>query len=174
MYSLFVTPTSATSNTGVENFLVGILFLSQENIDNVKKEKKWNIDNFNDVVLEKMEFVVKDFIDELKSITVLDSSFVMRKGYGDRKFFGMWDNPERYKSLKKAHSTDYFILKVVKLMQKTLNTNEVNIEDFVKVVSKNTDSRNSTISCNFVDEDGTSIDFYAIRENNTLAASSVK
>ncbi len=161
MYSLFIMPSSAYFNTGVEDYLTGILFLDQNDIDRLIKERKWYIENFNDLLMEKMEEVVKDCISDLKKITILDASFLIRGGYTDRKFFGRWDSPERHYSNEHNSPKYNLVYKIVKLMQKTLNTNEISLEDFIKEISKNHDKSKLWFEWHSTDDEGKPVSFYA-------------
>lgn len=159
MYKLFTIPSSINFKTGKENYLVGILFLDNEDINKLKKEGKWYKDNFNDILLEKIPEVVGGFITDLKSITILDTDFMVRKLFGDKKFSGLLEDKERYTAYRQKK--EFNIFKIIRLMQKVLKTNEVNIYDFVKEISKDHDKSELWFEWHDIDYEGKPVNFYA-------------
>ena len=170
MFKFFKIQTSATFEEKVEKFCVDIIFLEEEEITLLKKQGKWYKSRVGRDVLEN-SLPKNDETTKAESplVVILDNSFVIRNINLDSDFFG-------YKapiSKRASKNLVQLLIKrclvgIIKIMQKTMETNEVNIDDFVAKISKDSYQNQFSISWDDVDSQIPEISFCLLREPRGL------
>lgn len=175
MFKFFKIQTSSNFEGIVEKFWIGIIFLEEDEITLLKKQGKWYKDRVGYDVLENSLPKNDDQAHAASPLVViLDSSFVIRNINLDSIFFG-FKAPisKRYTKNLAPLLIKRSLVGIIKIMQKTMETNEVNIDDFVAKISKDSYQNQFSISWEDVDNQIPEISFYLLREPRGLQLAKV-
>ena len=169
MFKFFKIQTSATFEGKIEKFWVGVIFSEEEEITLLKKQGKWYKSGVGHEVL-KNSLPNNGEQTEVEGplVIILDNSFVIRNISLDREFFGYTLGSKRASKNLVQLLIKLSLIGIIKIMQKTMETNEVNIDDFVAKISKDSYQNQFSISWDDVDSQIPEISFCLLREPRGL------
>lgn len=165
MLKYFNVKISSEFNSKVEKFNIILIILNELEIEQLKKDSIWQNDRTGYEVLENNQIDTND----IPLVVILDHSFTIRNISLDREFFGFRANSlnrSRYLVDRVPLLIKHGLVEVIKLMQKTMKTNEVNMNDFIAQIIKNTNEKETSMQWEASSSKVEKISFYLFDETD--------
>jgi|GEM_PF-6773835 hypothetical protein len=165
MLKYFNIKISSEFKSEVEKFNIILIILNEYEIEQLKKDSIWHNDRAGYEVLENNEIGTN----QIPLVVILDHSFTIRNISLDREFFGFKTNSinrSRYLADRVPLLIKQCLVEVIKLMQKTMKTNEVNMNDFIAQIAKNTKEKETSMQWEVSSSKVEKISFYLVVESD--------
>jgi hypothetical protein len=113
---------------------------------------------------------IKEFLSEIKITIMMDYNFMIHQTLLDSKYFqadykqGGWT----FETEEQKQVINTAIKNTISCIQKELQTNEINIEDFITKIAKQTDKSKPWLYWESLDENQNKIEFYAPNYNTEV------
>jgi len=169
MFKYFKIKTSSIFNGKVEKFNIILIIFNEHKIEILKKDSIWHNDRAGYEVLKNHSYDKEININETPLVVILDNNFTIRNISLDREFFGFIINSlsrSRYLDNRVPVLIKQGFVEVIKLMQKTMKTNEVSMSDFIAQITKNSVKKEITIEWDINGMNVETVSFYLVDESD--------
>jgi hypothetical protein len=169
MYCFFKTKNIYNSND--QEYSVVLVFSDDKNIEETSHTEFWSSQfGLKKLLGREIDYAISGFSKNTRVVVAMEHNFSICQVDYDKNFFYTESSDSDFRVLQKkiVSILKKSIVSTISSMQTELQTNEINITNFIKKIAKQTDKSEPWLFWEGLDEDRNKIEFYAPNYNTEV------